>query len=419
MPFEKGKLVLMGSGELTATMVEVHKGLLADPGGSPRAVFLDSPAGFQLNADHISRRAAEYFRSRVRHDLSIVSFKSRARATPLEAEKAFHGLREADYILIGPGSPTYALRQWRETPIADIFAETVRKGGCLTAASAAALTVGRFTLPVYEIYKVGEDPRWVPGLDVLSALGLDLAVVPHWNNAEGGNHDTRFCFMGEARFRDLLSQLPEDVSVLGLDEHTACLMDFARDTLEVRGLGRVVLKGAHGELVLEKGREHSLDVLRNGAPKPAGNPRPGPSPAAEAKDAEPQPEDAFWTAVHALEASFHQGLEGGDVPRAVNALLELDRTLWEAHRELESEESVVQARDVFRELTVLLGTAVADSSREASGDFARLVDDLVALRQRFRAEKQWGAADALRDALQRFRVSIEDTREGPRWSLSA
>ena len=32
----------MGSGELTATMVEVHKGLLQQLPGTPRAVFLDT-----------------------------------------------------------------------------------------------------------------------------------------------------------------------------------------------------------------------------------------------------------------------------------------------------------------------------------------------------------------------------------------
>jgi hypothetical protein len=41
----KGIIALMGSGELTATMVEVHKGLLAGLAVAPRAVFLDTPAG--------------------------------------------------------------------------------------------------------------------------------------------------------------------------------------------------------------------------------------------------------------------------------------------------------------------------------------------------------------------------------------
>ena len=67
---QKGKIVPMGSGELTATMVEVHKGLLDQLPGSSQAAFLDTPAGFQLNVDQISRKAEEYFRIHVRRGRS-------------------------------------------------------------------------------------------------------------------------------------------------------------------------------------------------------------------------------------------------------------------------------------------------------------------------------------------------------------
>ena len=135
----------MGSGELTTTMVEVHKELLRKLGSAPRAAFLDTPAGFQLNVDQISQKAVEYFRSRVERPMSVASFKSKETSTPYEAEQAFHTLRNSDFILIGPGSPTYAVRQWLQTPIPEILTKRVENGGCLVAASAAALTVGRFT----------------------------------------------------------------------------------------------------------------------------------------------------------------------------------------------------------------------------------------------------------------------------------
>src|SRR5210317_1665245 len=108
---KKGKIVLMGSGELTATMVEVHKGLLDQLPGSPQAAFLDTPAGFQLNVDQISSKAVEYFRVHVRQTMSLSSFKSQETTTDFDARQAFHILRNSNYILIGPGSPTYAVRQ--------------------------------------------------------------------------------------------------------------------------------------------------------------------------------------------------------------------------------------------------------------------------------------------------------------------
>ena len=261
MADNKGMIVLMGSGELTATMVEVHKELLSRLGESPQAVFLDTPAGFQLNVDQLSQRAVQYFRDRVRHELAVASYKSSENEPALEAEKAFQQLRRADYVLIGPGSPTYAVRQWHRSPVADILARRIASGGCLVAASAAALTVGRFTLPVYEIYKVGEEPHWKEGLDVLGRFGFRWVVIPHWNNAEGGTHDTRFCFMGAPRFAHLQSLLPDDVAVVGLDEHTACIIDFAQSQFEIRGLGRMTLRIGDGEEHFAKGRPYPLDDL--------------------------------------------------------------------------------------------------------------------------------------------------------------
>ncbi|MBT8367631.1 MAG: hypothetical protein KJP23_23300, partial [Deltaproteobacteria bacterium] len=102
----RGKIVLMGSGEMTATMVEVHKGLINQTPGPQQAAFLDTPAGFQLNVDQISQKAVEYFRNHVQRPLAISSFKSKENTSDFDAEKAFRILRESAYILIGPGSPT-------------------------------------------------------------------------------------------------------------------------------------------------------------------------------------------------------------------------------------------------------------------------------------------------------------------------
>ena len=93
-------------------------------------------------------------------------------------------------------------------------------------------------MPVYEIYKVGEDPQWVEGLDLLGTLtGVDAAVVPHYDNKEGATHDTRFCYLGEDRLAALEEQLPDHVGVLGVDEHTAVIVDVEARTITVAGNG--------------------------------------------------------------------------------------------------------------------------------------------------------------------------------------
>jgi hypothetical protein len=415
MPSGIGKIVLMGSGELTATMVEVHKGLLSRLKGSARASFLDTPAGFQLNADQISQKAAEYFRNHVQHSLMISSLKNRETISDFDAEQAHHTLRESNYILIGPGSPTYALRQWQDSPVPEIFTQCVTKGGCLVAASAAALTIGRFTLPVYEVYKVGQDLHWAAGMDILGKFGFNLVVIPHWNNAEGGNHDTRFCFMGAPRFRKLEALLPEDVSVFGLDEHTACILNLETDEAEVKGIGRVTLRRKNGVVSFKTGDRFPLEILRGESVAPGWKPESVETPAAA--DSPDSGGDSFWNKIHRLEAGFQDGLEKHDPKLATNALLELDRTIWQGQTDMENEEFVVQARDTFRDLIVLLGNELAAAPRNRAECLAPVVEALLELRQNFRAKKQWLEADAIRDLLQQINITVEDDKDGSRWLI--
>jgi peptidase E len=327
----------MGSGELTATMVEVHKELLAGLADSPRAVFLDTPAGFQLNVDEISQRAVDYFRIHVQQPMSIASFKSKETSTPYETEQAFHILRNADFVMIGPGSPTYAVHQWHKTPIPEILMRRIEDGGCLVAASAAALTVGRFTLPVYEIYKVGDELHWIEGINILGHFGFNLVVIPHWNNAEGGTHDTRFCYMGEPRFTKLASLLPEDVGIFGLDEHTACLMDLEKEEAVIKGIGREIIRRRGAEMIFDKGDRFSLEVLSRGALEEEWKlMMREPMDSGTASDAM---RDSFWDRIHAIEEAFRVGLEKYEPKETTNALLELDRTIWKAQQDFENQDS--------------------------------------------------------------------------------
>ena len=414
---KKGKIVLMGSGELTATMVEVHKGLFNQLPDAPQAAFLDTPAGFQLNVDQISGKAVEYFRIHVQQPMSISSFKSRETTTDFDAQQAFQILRNSNYILIGPGSPTYAVRQWKGSPVPEILTQCVTNGGCLVAASAAALTVGRLTLPVYEIYKVGHDLHWVDGMDILGQFGFDLVVIPHWNNAEGGTHDTRFCFMGEPRFHSLESLIPQNVPVLGLDEHTACILDLAANQAEIKGIGRVTLRTTDGELSFKAGDRLPLDVLREGQADSDWRPDPAEAPTLR-KDSARAP-DSFWDNIHALEASFQRGLEKRDPRTLTNALLELDRTIWQAQRDLESDEFISQARDTFRDLIVLTGNTLAPSTGIQAECLAPLAAALLELRQKFRANQQWAEADAIRAVLQSVNITVKDNKNGSEWRLGS
>jgi hypothetical protein len=257
-------LAIMGSGETAPTMKGPHRGIFDRLGPDAQAVLLDTPFGFQENAPILAAKAIEYFRDAVGRRVEAAGLTRTDTGDTVVVERGVAKVRSADWVFAGPGSPSYALAQWRNTAVPDALAEKLRSGGAVVFSSAAALTLGRATVPVYEIYKVGADPHWLDGLDVLAEVGLDVAVIPHYDNAEGGNHDTRFCYLGERRLAMLEPTLPDGCFVLGIDEHTGIVMDLDADTAEIVGKGAVTLRRRGESTRLTSGQTLPLDALRRG-----------------------------------------------------------------------------------------------------------------------------------------------------------
>jgi cyanophycinase-like exopeptidase len=374
-------LVLIGSGELAPPMAHVQREIvrrmraaIADARGPAdatlRAAIIDTTYGFQANADAISAQLLDFHVRRLGVAAQIASIR-RADGDALERERAISLIRDADLVFSGPGSPTYALRHWSQTEIPASLRRKLVSGGAIVFASAAALTLGNVTLPVYEIYKVGEDPRWLPGLDVLSAIGLRAAVVPHWNNAEGGRHDTRYCFIGEKRLRALEEQLPADTPILGIDEHTALVIDAGDATARVEGRGNVTLRVNGREVVHSTGSRLGLQDV--GAPiEPTEPQSDGPltSPAAG-----PAPSD--------------------DLAGLVRALLTIDDPA------------------ALRAHIVALGERV----QRAEDERERLLEPLIALlldvRHAARGRHDYARADEIRERLRQLGIHLADEPGGP------
>ena len=268
-------LAIIGSGETSPTMVTVHRDLVARLGlSSPQATVLATPYAFQENAADVSARTGRYFAESVGLGVRVAAGTSPqadpAIAPPLigwdgeDETRQAAGIRAADWVFAGPGSPSYALAHWQAGPVAAGLRDRVLAGDGLTVlASAAAATAGRFTVPVYEIYKAGGALRWLAGLDLLGALGLNVALIPHYDNAEGGRYDTRHCYLGERRLAVMERDLPADAAVLGVDEHTAVLVDLRTDAIEIRGRGGVTVRRPGDSVVLPSGTRLSVAELRD------------------------------------------------------------------------------------------------------------------------------------------------------------
>jgi hypothetical protein len=416
-------LCIMGSGETTPTMVSVHADLLSRLGPRPvPAVLLDTPFGFQENAADISERTVAYFRDRVGFPISVASFRGREWSTDLEYETMLARVAEARYVFAGPGSPSYALRQWTGTAVPDLLAAKLRDGGCVTLASAAAVGLGVCSLPVYEVYKVGEEPRWLEGLDLLSITGLRAAVVPHYNNAEGGTHDTRYCYMGERRLRILEDLLPDGVDILGVDEHTAAIFDIDAGTVSVRGRGGVTWRRHGVSQRFENGTTIPVEELARGT-RDAADAAVEITGSVAASVSESELPAAgvspFLEEVTRQSDAADSALASRDVDGAVGAVLAIDSHIHEwAADTLDSDEQD-RARETLRRYVVRLGDLARSGAADPRDLVGPVVDRILDLRVQMRSAGEYALADKLRDALVDAGVEIHDTPAGSTWDFAA
>ena len=449
-------LTIMGSGETAPTMVSTHRKLTALLPKPVKAVLLDTPYGFQENAPELATRAVEYFRNSVNVDITVAGLvrlhDTHIAADPVQIERGLRAISDATYIFAGPGSPTYALRQWSGSNVASNIINKLMNGGIVTFASAAALTLGKVTVPVYEVYKVGQDVQRLDGLDVLSAIGINAAVIPHYDNAEGGNHDTRFCYLGETRLLMLEKMLDDDTYVLGIDEHTGLVIDLDADVANVVGNGTVTLRLRENSYTYESGSTIALTTLQNpwvllnssGNTKGAqdvgtaldastGSPHQKSADASERRD-EAQDGDAadvrsksasagierptsLNDALATHQQQFDDAMTARDADGAVRACLALEQAIHDWSADTLQGDIADQARAAVRSRISALGDAAIGGVRNPRDVVAPYVEAMLAIRATVRAEKRYDLSDVIRDAFVNIGIEVRDTATGVEWEL--
>ena len=416
-------LAVMGSGETAPTMVTTHRMLASKLQKPARAVLLDTPYGFQENAPELATKAVEYFQTSINLELEVAGLTEIIGADSLTVERGLQKVADAHYVFAGPGSPTYALRQWSGTPLAGLLNKKLRDGGIVTFASAAALTLGRFTLPVYEIYKVGEDPRWLDGLNILGEIGVNVALIPHYNNAEGGHHDTRFCYMGERRLSMLERELPDNVYVLGVDEHTGMVIDLDTQTVTVVGKGVVTIRVDGESTQIASGETFSVDRLRDPASATTRNTKQ--TATSQSKTSAPANMTAATAifdnnlreATDRLNQVFATALAGSDADGAARATLELDDAIAGWSGDTLQSDATDHARAVLRSMITRLAAAATGGLRDPRDVLGPFVQVLLDLRTQVRSDKRFDLSDVIRDRLAALNVEVRDTPEGAQWGF--
>jgi cyanophycinase-like exopeptidase len=375
---EPGKIVLFGSGETSPSGRKIFEGIFRGLPHSPRLALLETPAGFELNSSQVIGRVAEFFTQRLQnHTPRVDIIPARKRGIELSPDNpaVVSPLLNADMIFMGPGSPTYAIRQLRDSLAWYYLIARHRLGAVLTLASAATVAISAYALPVYEIYKVGEELHWNEGLDFFKLYGLQLVFVPHWNNNEGGAElDTSRCFMGQERFVRLMEMLPDEVTIIGLDEKTALIMDSSNCECQVKGLGKVTL--------LHTGHRHSRrSTLRVNTENSAilGT------------------DEDLLVIAEQRNGHFHQYQDGESFPMSEIG------PFHAFHPEASLPPNIWQKAMLAKHVTE---TPPLDEPPEE-------VVLLIQARQEARQMRDWACADELRKQIENMGWEILDTKEGP------
>jgi len=374
-----GPIVLFGSGETSPSGRKIFDRVLRKLPHQPKIALLETPAGFELNSSQVIGRVGEFIQHRLQNyepQITVVPARKRGTAFSPDDPDLIAPLFEADMIFMGPGSPSYAVRQLQGSLAWYALLANHRLGAALVFASAATVAASLYSIPVYEIYKVGEDPHWKGGLDFFGIYGLPLVFVPHWNNNDGGEElDTSRCFMGKPRFAELMEMIPSDLTILGIDEKTALMIEPGSCTCRVIGLGGVTLVHA-GPAHRNAALSDSLDGS-------------GLQEVAQARQSHVhQYLDSQLFSLQRI-GKFQQPLDGADLPdeiwsRAVEA--------WQMRQSQRQSEA-------------------GPDHQEAPPDE---VLELLEERQIARVRKDWRESDRLRDQMAALGWQVQDTPQGPK-----
>jgi cysteinyl-tRNA synthetase len=207
--------------------------------------------------------------------------------------------------------------------------------------------------------------------------------------------------------------LPPEVVILGIDEHTACIMDFQAEQILFKGVGTVTIRRGQFQKVYRDGENLSIAEFRKFI-----IPLSGPSHGIPLSSlSSPPPPEIFLEKIEHLQRNFESLLQENKGAAVVDILVQLDKLIWKSCKEFEDEERIAKARETFRTLIVHLGLRFDECPKDVPAILAPLMNILLEVRGKLRLAKQWAAADEIRNRLLQAGILIEDAPGGSRWHL--
>ena len=221
-----GLIALVGGNEFRPECEAMDRSLLARIGTDPRVIILPTAAARENPGLAAENGIRHFKRLGARAEAAMVVDSATA-----QDGKGLALIQNADLVYFTGGDPVYLLETLRNSAAWEAAGGVWENGRVLAGSSAGAMVLG--------------GRMWAPGQGWREGLGLlpRLAVIPH---------HARLAEVWKAK--DMLASLPEEVTLLGIDEATA----LVGPPWETVGMGKVVIYGPDKKTIYTQGQPVKL-----------------------------------------------------------------------------------------------------------------------------------------------------------------
>ncbi len=236
----KGYVILNGGEAFRAEMRAADRVWVEMVRGKHRPRALVLPIAAMEKHQKLAYEVTRYVRGLGVHaDYKLVTNRSEA-----DARDTYQTLDKVEIIILTDGSPSRVVDELRGTHTEKVLRQALLRKAAVYAAAASAMAL-------CERYWFAR--AWSVGLGLLPGV----ALLPHHNVVAGRLSPSR-----------LLAELPEGVTLLGLDQRTN-LIWRPDDVFEVRGQGQATFyRSAEAQERYGDGETFTLPTHAQGAPEP-------------------------------------------------------------------------------------------------------------------------------------------------------
>lgn len=201
---KKGILALIGSGEFTTNVLPIDKFLLSQT-KNPKVAIFPTAAGQESDYQKWIDMGEKHY---AKLGAMVRGFDVKDKDSA-NSQKIVLEIKDYNFFVFSGGDPGYLLKTIEDSLVWQVILERYKTGSILVGSSAGAMVMGRKVWgSIYKFDKENVLLPWDKGLNL-----VEFGILPHFDIIKN--------YLGKKRTKKAFSNIPTDLTVLGIDENTA------------------------------------------------------------------------------------------------------------------------------------------------------------------------------------------------------